>query len=78
MSNNVKKKDWEYPKLKTSILLDTRVREHLDEENRLTNIPVSRIINSWCLEKMRMSGVVICKHSNNIKKKLVENHLMRV
>jgi hypothetical protein len=30
--------------------LDTRVREHLDEENRLTNIPVSRIINSWCLE----------------------------
>ena len=45
MSNNViKKKDWEYPKLKTSILLDTRVREHLDEENRLTNIPVSKII----------------------------------
>jgi hypothetical protein len=36
--------------------LDTRVREHLDEENRLTNIPVSRIINSWCLEKMRMTG----------------------
>ena len=60
MSNNViKKKDWEYPKLKTSILLDTRVREHLDEENRHTNIPVSKIINSWCLEKMRMSGVVI-------------------
>ena len=60
MSNNViKKKDWEYPKLKTSILLDTRVREHLDAENRLTNIPVSRIINAWCLEKMRMSGVVI-------------------
>ena len=48
MSNNViKKKDWEYPKLKTSILLDTRVREHLDAENRLTNIPVSRIINAW-------------------------------
>ena len=60
MSNNViKKKDWEYPKLKTSILLDTRVREHLDEENRLTNIPVSRIINSWCLEKTRMTGAVI-------------------
>jgi len=60
MSNNViKKKDREYPKLKTSILLDTRVREHLDEENRLTNIPVSKIINSWCLEKMRMSGIVI-------------------
>ena len=60
MSNNViKKNDWEYPKLKTSILLDTRVREHLDEENRLTNIPVSKIINAWCLEKMRMSGVVI-------------------
>ena len=60
MSNKVRnKQDWEYPKLKTSILLDTRVREHLDEENRLTNIPVSRIINSWCLEKMRMTGIVI-------------------
>ena len=31
----------------------------IDEENRLTNIPVSKIINSWCLEKMRMSGIVI-------------------
>ena len=59
MSNNVKKKDWEYPKLITSILLDTRLRAHLDEENRLTNIPVSRIINSWCLEKMRITGIVI-------------------
>ena len=53
------KKDWEYQKCKTSILLDTRVRKHLDEEYKNTNIPVSRIINSWCLEKMRMSGVVI-------------------
>ena len=53
------KKDWEYPKQKTSVLLDTRVREYLCEEYKNTNIPVSRIINSWCLEKMRMSGVVI-------------------
>ena len=52
------KKDWEYPKQKTSVLLDTRVREYLCEEYKNTNIPVSRIINSWCLEKMRMSGVV--------------------
>ena len=53
------KKDWENPKCKTSILLDTRVRKHLDEESKKMNIPVSRIINSWGLEKMVLSGVVL-------------------
>ena len=53
------KKDWEYPRHKTSVKLDTRVREYLCEEHHKTGNQVSRIINSICLEKMRMSGDVI-------------------
>ena len=59
MSSKRVQKDWEYPKQKTSILLDTRVREYLCEEHKNTGNQVSRIINSICLEKMRMSGLVL-------------------
>ena len=59
MSSKILQKDWEYPKQKTSVLLDTRVREYLCEEHKNTGNQVSRIINSICLEKMKMSGVVI-------------------
>ena len=59
MSYKRVKKDWEYPKQKTSVLLDTRVRDFLCEEHKNTGNQVSRIINSICLEKMRMSGDVI-------------------
>ena len=59
MSSKRVQRDWEYPKQKTSVLLDTRVREYLCEEHKNTGNQVSRIINSICLEKMKMSGVVI-------------------
>lgn len=52
------KQDWKYPKCKTSILLDTRVRKHLDEEYKNTTIPVSRIINKLLLEKYELPGAV--------------------